>query len=429
VEIVPYEAELKVDKDPPVYHIGEKVEIDVSATAGESITLKIEDEVVDVGLDVDGDEYTWSTENLAPDSYKISMWVLPFSDPESDPPDESLTLVLLRGGLFAEPSAPFVALGDKFTIEGIVPGRDRVEIFTIAPDGGGGRGLDPEDIFEDSGDRLSAPGLTYETTGVDTDGEFETEKITVSKDADTGTYLIVALNYGRDGIWGRSQSADLLAVLSNDYATPLGMKTTDQLLDILKDKTINEAGSDDLLGIATISVEEGLVTVDELEDVQLGGDLKVTGTTNRQVDTAIIVTAESLEVNGTKLKPQIAKAKEDEKTYYNTFDVTFDTESANIGTYQVTVDDGDGHTASTTVRILPAAEHSVNVSVTPSPRPAISEPVPTEPVATPSPTAATPVPSSPAPEGAAKEPGYEALPALIALAVLGILLVRSRQKR
>jgi hypothetical protein len=170
--------------------------------------------------------------------------------------------------------------------------------------------------------------------------------------------------------------------------------------------------------------------VDELEDVPLGGDIKVTGITNRQVDTAIIVTVESLEVAGTKLKPQIAKVKEDEKTYYNTFDVSFDTESANIGTYQVTVDDGDGHTASTTVRILPAEEHSVNVSTTPSPRPAVNEPVPTEPVATPSPTAATaPVPSSPTPEGAAKEPGFEALPALIALAVLGILLVRSRQKR
>ena len=429
VTIVPYEAKLTVNKDPPIYHIGEKVEIDVSATAGDSITLAIEDEVVDAGLDVDGDDYSWGTENLAPDSYKISMWVLPFSEPEFDPPDESLTIMLLRGGLFAEPSAPFVAFGDKFTIEGTVPGRDRVEIFTIAPDGGGGQGLDRSDIWEDTDFKLEAPGLTYETTGVDTDGEFETEEIGVSKDADTGTYLIAALNYGRDGIWGMSQSDDLLAVLSNDYATALGVKTTDQLLAILKDKTINAAGSDDLLGIATISVEQGFVTVDELEDVPLGGDLKVTGTTNRQVDTAIIVTVESLEVDGTKLKPQIATAKEDDKIFYNSFDITFDTESANIGTYQVTAEDGDGHTASTAVHILPAEEHSVNVSTTPSPKPAVNEPVPPEPIATPSPTM-TPVPSSPSPATeSAKEPGYETLPALMALAVLSILLVRSRQKR
>jgi hypothetical protein len=432
IESVPYKAEI-TEPSEEIYYIGVPLKIGGTATAGDSVTIKIDDETFAV-VERDGDSFEapdkWQTEGRSPNTYTIAIWVSPFSDPATDAPDDKKTIALLRGGLFAKPSAPFVALGDQFTISGTVPGRDRVEIFSIAPDGGGGRGLDPEDIFEDSGDNLSAPGLTYETTGVNTDGEFETEKIAVGKDVDTGTYLIAALNYGRDGVWGKSQSSNLLEAVSNDYATPLGMKTTDQLLAILKDKTINAAGSDDLLGVATISVEQGSVTVDELEDVPLGGDIKVTGITNRQVDTAIIVTVESLEVAGTKLKPQIAKVKEDEKTYYNTFDVSFDTESANIGTYQVTVDDGDGHTASTTVRILPAEEHSVNVSTTPSPRPAVNEPVPTEPVATPSPTAATaPVPSSPTPEGAAKEPGFEALPALIALAVLGILLVRSRQKR
>jgi hypothetical protein len=431
IESVPYEAKI-TEPSEDVYYIGVPLKIGGTATAGDSVTIKIDDETLAV-VERDGDSFEapekWQTEGKSPGSYTIVIWVSPFSDPETDAPDDSKTIVLLRGGLFAEPSALFVALGDEFTIAGTVPGRDRVEIFTIAPDGGGGRGLDPKDIFEDSGDRLSAPGLTYETTGVNTDGEFETEKIAVGKDVDTGTYLIAALNYGRDGVWGKSQSSNLLEAISNNYATSLGVKTTDQLLAIVKDKTINAAGSDDLMGIATIAVEQGFVTVDELEDVPLGGDIKVTGTTNRQVDTAIIVTVESLDVNGTKLKPKITKVKEDEKTFYNSFDVTFATESANIGTYQVTVDDGDGHTASTTVRILPAEEHSVNVSTTPSPKPAESEPVPTEPTSTPSPTM-TPVLSSPSPTPeSAKEPGFEALPALIALAVLGILLVRSRQKR
>jgi hypothetical protein len=354
VKIVPFKAELEVNKDPPIYHIGENVKITGSANTGDNITLKINDDVVATNLDIEGFDYTWPTKDKPPDSYRIAIWILSLSDPAHNPPDASISVVLIRGGLFAEPSAPFVALGDEFTIEGIVPGRDRVDIFTIAPTGGGGKGF-----FVEKGGVLDASGLTYGAYGVDTDGDFETETIKVSKEVDTGTYLIAALNYGRDGIWGRSQSDDLLAVISNNYATPLGVKTTDQLLAILKDKTINEAGSDDLLGIATISVEQGFVAVDELEDVPLGGDLKVTGTTNRQV------------------------------------------------------------------------EHSVNVSTTPSPRTEVSESVPTEPVATPSPTAATPVPPSPspAPEGAAKEPGFEALPALIALAVLGILLVRSRQRR
>jgi len=426
VKIVPFKTELKVNKDPSIYHIGENVKIAGSANTGSNITLKIDDAEIGRDLDIKGFDYTWQTKDKPPGSYRIAIWILPLSDPAHDLPDASISVVLIRGGLFAEPSAPFVALGDEFTVEGIVPGRDRVDIFTIAPKGGGGKGF-----FVEKGGVLDAAGLTYGAYGVNTDGDFETEKIKVSKEVDTGTYLIAVLNYGRDGIWGMSQSDDMLAAISNNYATDLGVKTTDQLLAILKDTTINEAGSDDLLSIATISVEQGFVTVDELEDALLAGEIKVTGTTNRQVDTAIIVTVESLEVNGTNLKPMIAKAKEDDKTFYNSFDVAFATESANIGTYQVTVDDGDGHTASTTVRILPAEEHAVNVSTTPSPKPAVNEPVPTTPVATPSPTAATLVPSSPspAPEGAAKEPGFEALPALIALTVLGFLLVRSRQKR
>lgn len=368
VEIAPYETELDVDKDPPFYHIGEKVEIDVSATAGTSITLKIEDAVVATGLDVDGDEYSWNTENLAPGSYELSIWVLPFSDPETDdPPDESLILVLLRGGLFAQPSADFIVPGDKFTISGVVPGRDFVDILTIAPVGGGGYGLDPTDILQDTG--RDVPGLTYETTGVDTDGEFETEKITVNKDADTGTYTILALNYGRDGEWGTSRESNLFKAISNNYATDLEKKMTDQILAIVKDRTIEAPGTDDLLGLTMIEVESGFVTVDELADVPLGGDLTVTGTTNRQIDTSIVVTVEGIDERTPDLKPKIAKVDENEKIYYNSFEITFATESANIGEYLVTVDDNDGHTASTTLTILPAEEFSVNVS---APRPPAS---------------------------------------------------------
>jgi len=425
VHIVGFEA--KVTTDNSIYHIGEDVTISGSTNGGTDVTIKVDDVKIATGVPLVGDafSYVWDkTWDKPPGSYKIAIWVLPQSDPDRDLPDAWISIVLIQGGLFAKPSANFVALGDNFKVTGTAPGMKRVDMLTIAPQGGGGKGF-----LAEKGGVADAPGLTYSTYGVDTDGEFETEKIAVGKEVDTGTYLIAVLNYGRDGIWGTSLSNDLLAVISNNYATALGIKTTDQLLAILKDKTINAAGSDDLLGIATISVEQGSVTVDELEDVLLGGDLTVTGTTNRQVDTAIIVTVESLEVNGTKLKPKIAKAKEDTKTFYNSFDVSFETKSANIGTYQVTVEDGDGHTASTTVRILPAEEHSVNVSTTPSPKPAVNEPVPPEPIATPNPTM-TPVPSSPSPAPeSAKEPGYEALPALIAIAILSILLVRSRQKR
>jgi acylphosphatase len=411
VEIVPYDTELKVDKDPAVYHIGEKVEIDVSATAGDSITLKIEDEVVDTGLDIEGDKYSWNTENLVPGSYEISIWVLPFSDPETDPPDASITVILIRGGLFAQPSASFVVPGDKFIISGTVPGRDFVDILTISPDGGGGRGLDPLDISEDTAGKLDAPGLTYETTGVDTDGEFETEKIAVNRDVDLGTYTIIALNYGRDGEWGISRESNFLKAISNDYTTPLGVKSTDQILAIVKDRTIDAPGTDDLLGLSTIDVESGFVTIDELADVPLGGEITVTGTTNRQVDTSITITVEGTDERTPDLKPKIAKVKANDKIYYNSFEATFPTESANIGEYIVTVDDSDRHTASTSLTIVPAVEPAVNVSA-PRPSPSggaeVNESVAETPVPTPTTQPTNPPTEPPVMESTAM-PGFLSL--------------------
>ena len=430
VEIVPYEAEVKTDKD--IYHIGENVKITGSSTAGDSITLKIEDEIVATGLDVDGFDYTWNTEDKSPDSYKIAIWVKgtepPFSDPYTDPPDDSVTIMLLRGGLFVDTSADFVALSDEFTIEGIVPGRDRVDIFTIAPDGGGGSGLDPDDIFEETNHNLTASGLTYETTGVDTDGEFETEKITVGKDVDTGTYLIAALHYGRDGVWGKSGSDNLLGVLSNNYATALGVKTTDQLLAILKYNTINAAGSDDLLGIATIKVEKGFVTLDEIEAVPLGKNIKISGTTNRQVDTSIIFTFEGLDETTPKLKPKIAKVKEDPDNFYNKFELEFDTASANIGRYEVTADDGDGHLATTTVNILLAEEPSVNVSTTPAPETEGQVEKEEEEAKKPTAKPVTPTPE-PEEEAEQEQPGFELLLTIAGLLLTVTVLLRSRKRK
>ncbi|MBN1455308.1 MAG: hypothetical protein JW945_03525 [Methanomicrobia archaeon] len=415
VEIVPYEVELDADKDPPIYHIGENVEISCSADIAVgvgSLTLKINDETVASGESVDGFDYTWNTEEEMPDSYVIELWVLPFSDPKTDPPDASITVILIRGGLFAQPSANFVVPGDKFTISGIVPGRDTVEILTITPDGGGGRGFDPTDIIEDTG-ILDAPGLTYETTGVDTEGEFETEKIAVPRDIDLGTYLILALNYGRDGEWGDSGESNFLRAISTNYANPLGVKTSDQILDIVKDTTIEAPGTDDLFGLTTIKVEQGFVTVDALADVPLGSDSTVTGTTNRQVDTAIIVTIEGADERTPSLKPQIAEVEENDKIYYNSFEATFSTESANLGEYIVTVDDSDGHTASTTLTILQAVEPTVNVSATrPSPTSAgaeVRESVVDTPAPTPT-TQPTMAPSEPpAVESAAVGPGFLSL--------------------
>jgi hypothetical protein len=423
VEIVPYEVE--IEADDAIYHIGKNVEISGSATAGDSITLKIEDEVAATGLAVEGFDYTWETENLAPDSYKIAIWVLPFSDPFSDPPDASIYLVLIRGGLFVETSVDFVAIGDEFKIGGTVPGRDRVDILTIAPDGGGGKGFDIDDIYEETNYKLTVSGLTYATSGVDSGGGFETEEIAVGADVDTGTYLIAALNYGRDAKWGGTLNDTLLDVISNNYTMALGAKTTDQLLAILKDRTINAAGTDDLLGITTIKVEKGFVTLNEIENVPLGEDIKITGVSNRKVDTPIIITVEGLDETTPKLKPKVAEVKEDGGSF-NTFEVSFGTESTNIGTYEVTADDGDGHVSSTTVNILSAAEPSVNVSTTPTPGTEEGEEseVKTEAGAK-KPTTSTPAQE---PEVTEEQPGFEVLFSIFGLLIAVAVLWRKQKK-
>lgn len=362
VQIVGFEAGVKTDKS--IYYIGEDVTISGSTNGGTEVTIKVGNEVLVAGVPIEEEKfsYTWKrTEEKSPGLYKIEMWVLPQSDTETDLPDDSVTIMLLRGGLSAKTSTEFVARGDGFTIEGTVPGRDYVDILTIAPKGGGGKGLDSNDISTETDGALNAPGITHYTSGV-TSEKFKKDKIKVSLDADTGTYLIAVLNYGRDKKWGTSGNDNLLEVISNDYTTSLATKTTEQIIAILKDKTINVAGSDDLLCIATIKVENGFVTLNKIGDVHLGKNIEVTGITNRKVGTYIIVTVEGLEDNAVKLKPKFATVEKDDKHLYNKFSVSFTTATAKIGKYEVTADDGDGHMDTTTVNIVPAAAPSVNVS-------------------------------------------------------------------
>ena len=424
VKIKGFEAELSSPGEA-AYYIGEVLTMTGSANAGTSMTIKIDGAIFkeDAAFKVD---YYWSTEESTPGVHKIEMWVLPPSDPERDPPDASVTIVLLRGGLSAKTSTEFVAQGDDFTIEGTVPGRDCVDILSIAPKGGGGKGLDLDDIFYESKGKLDAPGLTHYTSGV-TDETFTKDKIKVSVNADTGTYQIAVLNYGRDGVWGKSGNDNLLEVISNDYSTSLAVKTSDQILAILKDKTINVAGSDDLLGIATIKVENGFVTLNEIENVHLGKNIEVTGITNRKVSMSIIVTVEGLEDNAVKLKPKFATVVEDDKILYNKFSVSFATASAKIGKYVVTADDGDGHVASTTVNILPAVEPSVNVSISSTPT-AETQGYGTNESANATPQMAMPTPASTQTE-TKKTPGFETIFTFIVVFAVAWLMRSVRQRQ
>ena len=336
VEIVDFSADVSTNKTR--YYAGEHVNITGSANAGDNVTVKVDNEEIERDADVEGFSCTWNTSGAQPGSYEIGIWVLPFSKPDSDPPDASVTVFLMRGGLSAAVSREVVVPGDSFWLEGIVSGRDRVDIVTIGPKGGSGAGLSLKDTISD------APGITYSNRSLLPEGEFK-EEMKVHEDADTGTYLIAVLSYGRDGVWGTKGSSDLLEVL-NTYSGSLAVKTQEQVVAIVKDRTINAAGSDDLLSITTVTVENPEVRLDDIDEVLLGGTIVVSGYTNREEDYAIIITVEG-PVN---LKPKLALVEKD-----GTFNTSFSTVSAHIGEYTVTAEDGEGHTDTKTVSVITAA--------------------------------------------------------------------------
>ncbi len=370
VKIKPPLARLTEPKEG-IYVIGEKLAIKGMTYGGKRVTIKAGDKVYrEVPLSkITGNarynkEFScsekWDTSGLTPGKYRVDVWVLPSSDPAKDPPDDSVIIVLVQEGLTVELDHDFVAKGDTFRISGKAEGRDRVDILIIAPRGGNGHGLDPFSIFDETGGKLDAPGLTYITREV-TGGTFETDDIMVPQDADTGTYLVVVLNYGHDHVWGTNTgTSDLIKVLTYDYATDPRIKTQDQILDTLKDRTVDQAGSDDLMVIKKIIVEKPFLKLNDIKDVAPGSELKVKGVTNRNNDKTIVITVEG-PVN---LRPQIVRVKENANMLYNEFEATFKTEGAKVGSYTVVAEDDAGHQDSKTFRITPAAAAA---TVTPAP--------------------------------------------------------------
>ena len=386
VKIKPIAAELREPKED-VYPIGKELNIAGKTYGGKSVVIKASGEFIgNVPLNpLTGDpKYNkkfsletsigkkWNTSGLAPGKYKIKIWVLPASDPDKDPPDASSIVYLLRSGLSVEVSSGFVAQGDDFMISGKAEGRDRVDILIIAPRGGSGHGLDYTQIFNETGGKLDVPGVAHIIRDVDdTKWEFKTDDITVPKDADTGMYMIVVLNYGRDRVWGtKTGTSDLIQAISYNYTSNLMIKTQEQILELIIDKTVNQPGSDDLMAVARIKVENPYLRLRDIEDVTLGSDFTVRGITNRKEGTTVAITVEG----PVKLKPQFVEVKKDTE-YNNKFETSFSTKGARIGTYIVTADDGDRHQATKTVKIVaPPANVTPppGIELTPTPTPAVT---------------------------------------------------------
>jgi len=100
-----------------------------------------------------------------------------------------------------------------------------------------------------------------------------TKKICVGIDVDTGSYLVVVLSKGRDGVYGRGYN-NLTEALA-DYN--LTEKTQDQVLAILEDATVGAAGSDDFMWIEYINVILGLNVSISKNAVSPGDSFEVYG--------------------------------------------------------------------------------------------------------------------------------------------------------
>lgn len=234
-----------------------------------------------------------------------------------------------QGNLTAEQVSDVVALGDNYRVSGTCYGSDHVDLVVISPHGGEGTGIDG-----------AKPGYVIYNLSVE-DHEFS-KRIPVDEGADAGVHYALVLSTGINKIYDGLETGDLAEGLSSKYGD-LAHKNQVQLLSIIMDATIDEAGSDDILWIATVKIETPYVHLYPIESVSIGETLEVIGGTNREEGTPIIVTV----CGPVELTPQVTTVEN------GNFSAEFDTCDAVVGAYWVTADDGDGHTDTISFELLP----------------------------------------------------------------------------
>ncbi|MCK4346988.1 MAG: hypothetical protein KAW47_00075 [Thermoplasmatales archaeon] len=152
--------------------------------------------------------------------------------------DDGNTLIIMADPtLSAEQSTNFVVQGGTYSITGIAPGSDYVDIVIIGSKGGYGVGID------------GGYGITVYCVSVSKTDYTFSKTITVDKNAEDGRYIAMVLSPERDQEYGGysfyvEEMEDHIADLITSGIFDL--KTQPEALDLLTSKTIDAAGSDDL---------------------------------------------------------------------------------------------------------------------------------------------------------------------------------------
>jgi hypothetical protein len=252
---------------PPTCIIGRNLTIYGKTNTGETIDIAIDDYVMpelndiiisEFGSFEEGIETDWMT----PGSYGIRGFIDRAAGPGdvSGEEDEGATAILMiEEGLIVNLSTDMVPLGDNFDIYG-TSSTSYVEIVTITPKGGNGIGI--EKLY----------GVTIDTVPASNYNFYR--KIKVDSKADIGNYTILVLSPGRDGVYGISSYKYIDSFLDLDGAGPeLGVidvsnKTQEEIVVIIEDATIDQAGSDDLLWgrYLTVCQSKTIYVDDDFED-------------------------------------------------------------------------------------------------------------------------------------------------------------------
>ena len=400
--------------------IGETVIIRGTITAGEEVDIVIPDANLvmnDRPVDENKEfEEEWDTSQLKPGTYIIYIYIdEPF---ESDDPDDyedleedgKTSIRLMSPNLTAEQPRNAVAEGDDYSIKGTATGVDSVDIVLIGP-----KGYPTEvDVFNVEN------GLEFISASV-TDNEFS-EDIDM-EDVDTGIWKALVFSPGRDGRYGDTDlEAGELEDIEDETGIDFSGKDQDQIVAMLLDRTVNMAGSDDLVVELTFKVESPYVKLNPIEAVPVGTPLNINGTTNREPGTIITISTFAGPTELPVAMVEVEWPTPDE----GVFNATIDTSGAEPGTYTLEADDGDGHTDTVTVEIKAAVP-----SPSPSPSPTVSPtPTPT-PTPTPSPSPAAspvaPTTPTPTPTPSPTPPGFEAIFAVAGLLAVTYFVLRRKK--
>ena len=415
---------------PNTFTIGSDLIINGTANTGKTLDIAIEDVIVKAGLAIDRAgkfEAKLPTPETFGTGVEDAITIRGFIDGEftvndavSEFTDDGSTMVLLvTGGLTAEPSVSLIPPGDPFTLSGTAQGSKAVDILIVGPDGGGGTGMNPSNSVEYGLPR----GMSYEATSVSSGTFTWSLELEVDKDADTGMYLVFVLTPGQNSVYDGLGTGDLLQGIADRYFggefSRLGTKTQEQIRAILSEATTDTAGSDDFMKTVKITVGVAEVMLYPLDEVVIGENLTVRGTSNREGQTIVITVAGPL-----NLGSQFVTVED------GMFTATFSTLEALPGDYTVAANDGEGQTDTKRVSIVTPTRTLEESSPTPIPTSTSTTAMPSPASGVERETTPTVQPETPEPEGFSQlpVPGFDALTLLFAVLLISLLAVIARKR-